>query len=606
MSVPGLNFVTPDTVTAGAKNGNAPADRTARSAAITGLAISNGSTFWIRWIDADINGFDDGLAVDDFSLTIQDSIAPALLSFTRQAPAVSPTSADTLIFRATFSEDVQNLLDATADFRVDSTTTATVMGVVAVDARTYDVTVSGGDLAAFNGTVGLNLAGGQNITDRAGNALPSGEPATDQTYILDNTSAAVSSILQQNPLASPTNLTSVTFRVVFDEDVQNVDTTDFLAAVTGTATGTISSILVQSASTYEVVLTGVGGNGVLDLNFSPGNDIADLTGNPLGASPVTGTEQTYTIDTVPPTVLFGGSTIPEQNSILLAGPARIVIQFSEDVVADGGIHAANIPGNYLLVEEGANGTFDTTACSGGLQTDDLRIAINSVAYSNGGGLFAANLNINNGVPLPAGKYRLFICGTSSIYDLAGNRLNQGADSLLNFMVGRMNALPGTGFAPNRVTSLAPQTISYTDLGSLWLEIPRLGVKMPIVGVPKTKNEWNVSWLGKNAGWLEGSAYPSWKGNSVITGHVWNADNSAGPFVYLNTLWWGDKIIVHLAGQQYIYEVRSVKQVAPTDVSAMLKHEELPWLTLISCKSYDEATDSYRYRIVVRAVLVEVK
>ncbi len=50
----------------------------------------------------------------------------------------------------------------------------------------------------------------------------------------------------------------------------------------------------------------------------------------------------------------------------------------------------------------------------------------------------------------------------------------------------------------------------------------------------------------------------------------------------------------------------MKQVAPTDVNAMLKHEELPWLTLVTCKSYDEKTDSYRYRVIVRAVLIEVK
>ncbi len=144
------------------------------------------------------------------------------------------------------------------------------------------------------------------------------------------------------------------------------------------------------------------------------------------------------------------------------------------------------------------------------------------------------------------------------------------------------------------------------MNDLWLEIPKLGLKMPIVGVPLSGEEWNVSWLDANAGWLEGSAYPSWAGNSVLTGHVWNADNSTGPFRYLNTLWWGDKVIVHVSGQQYIYEVRAVKQVAPTDINAMLKHEELPWLTLVTCKGYDEKTGNYRYRILVRAVLIEVK
>lgn len=64
-----LNFVTPNTVTIGAKDGNAVANRTNLNSTITGLSITNGSTFWIRWTDTDATGADDGLAVDDFSLT---------------------------------------------------------------------------------------------------------------------------------------------------------------------------------------------------------------------------------------------------------------------------------------------------------------------------------------------------------------------------------------------------------------------------------------------------------------------------------------------------------------------------------------------------------
>lgn len=68
-SVAALNFVTPDTATVGAKNGNAAADRTALSSTISGLSVANGATFWIRWTDTDATSSDDGLAVDDFSLT---------------------------------------------------------------------------------------------------------------------------------------------------------------------------------------------------------------------------------------------------------------------------------------------------------------------------------------------------------------------------------------------------------------------------------------------------------------------------------------------------------------------------------------------------------
>jgi len=173
---------------------------------------------------------------------------------------------------------------------------------------------------------------------------------------------------------------------------------------------------------------------------------------------------------------------------------------------------------------------------------------------------------------------------------------------------QVTALPATGFAPGRVTALEvqPQEKIFTDLGSLWLEIPQLGVEMPIVGVPLLGDEWDVSWLGSSAGWLEGSAYPTWQGNSVVTGHVWNADNTPGPFRHLDTLRWGDRVIVHLGGGEYIYEVRRVLEVSPTKVSTMMQHEEQAWLTLVTCKGYDGQKDEYRLRTLVRAVLVEVK
>jgi hypothetical protein len=109
---------------------------------------------------------------------------PELLSFTRQTPGAQDTNADSLVFRATFDEDVQHVTGN--DFAVTGST-ATVTGVNAVSASVYDLTVSGGNLAGYDGAVGLNLSGTQNIADLWDNPLPAGEPATDETYLLDNT-----------------------------------------------------------------------------------------------------------------------------------------------------------------------------------------------------------------------------------------------------------------------------------------------------------------------------------------------------------------------------------------------------------------------------------
>ncbi len=168
-------------------------------------------------------------------------------------------------------------------------------------------------------------------------------------------------------------------------------------------------------------------------------------------------------------------------------------------------------------------------------------------------------------------------------------------------------LPETGFAPGELTDLPsqPDWYRYADLGDFWIEIPQLNLKLPVVGVPlDSADGWNLTWLGQQAGWLEGSAYPTHAGNSVITGHVYDANGQPGPFVNLNKLYWGHQIIVHLGSQKYIYEVREVRLVWPDD-RKVFRHEEYPWLTLITCKDYDKNTKTYAQRVAVGAVLVKI-
>jgi len=66
-----LDLNSPTTTgTANTLDGNLAANRTALGATIAGLSVANGATFWIRWTDFNISpGADDGLAVDNFSLT---------------------------------------------------------------------------------------------------------------------------------------------------------------------------------------------------------------------------------------------------------------------------------------------------------------------------------------------------------------------------------------------------------------------------------------------------------------------------------------------------------------------------------------------------------
>jgi len=65
-----LNFESPNTTASvGPLNGNTSLNRRVISAELTGLAFESGQTMWLRWKDYPATGEDDGLAVDDFSLT---------------------------------------------------------------------------------------------------------------------------------------------------------------------------------------------------------------------------------------------------------------------------------------------------------------------------------------------------------------------------------------------------------------------------------------------------------------------------------------------------------------------------------------------------------
>jgi len=168
-------------------------------------------------------------------------------------------------------------------------------------------------------------------------------------------------------------------------------------------------------------------------------------------------------------------------------------------------------------------------------------------------------------------------------------------------------IPSTGFAPGRLTVLPAQPAikAYSALGDVWLEIPKLGVQANITGIPEVDGTWDVKWLDNDIGWLQGSAFPSWSGNSVLTGHYFNASGTAGPFRYLNLLWYGDQVIIHYYDMRYVYQVRSIQQVGPEDVTTMMKHEETPWLTLVTCRGY-LGDDNFQYRLLVRLVLVQTR
>lgn len=264
---------------------------------------------------------------------------------------------------------------------------------------------------------------------------------------------------------------------------------------------------------------------------------------------------------------------------------------------------------YIAGTRTITGTWSNFALGGGDAQITFDVTILSLPATNVADVAWTSLP---GVPPsppgnPPGQQNANIFSTERDYD-PGDPINvYGTSSTL--ALGALGAanIPDTGFAPNVRTDLSDVPFeSYNSLaGSVWFEIPSLGVKTTIVGVPLKNGSWNVAWLGRQAGWLEGSAFPTLKGNSVVTGHVYLSNGLPGPFVNLSQLKYGDTVIVHANGQTYTYEIRTNKVVNPNDTS-VFKHEEQAWITLVTCKEYDAKTNSYRKRVVVRAVLVKVE
>lgn len=96
-NVTALYFVTPDTTGSfSSRNGNLPANRKNVSSTIN-LNIPPNSTFWIKWYDKNGAGSDDGLAVDDLTVSYSGVTLPACTTPTNNVTGVSLTSTITEI-----------------------------------------------------------------------------------------------------------------------------------------------------------------------------------------------------------------------------------------------------------------------------------------------------------------------------------------------------------------------------------------------------------------------------------------------------------------------------------------------------------------------------
>src|SRR4051795_6978430 len=270
-NVAALNFVTPDTATTGAKNGNAAADRTALSSTITSLSIANGATFWIRWNDTDATGADDGLAIDDFSLT-PNAVPP--VNLTINDVSLNEGNAGTTSFTFTVS------LSAPAGPGGVTFDIATADGTATQPSDYTQKTLTGQTIPAGSSTYSFDVLVNGDTT-----------PETDETFFVNVTNVTGATVTDGQGLGTIVNDDAAPNLTINDVSLNegNAGTTTF------TFTVSLSAPAPAGGVTFDIATAN-------SSAVAPG----DFTAKSLTGQTIPAGSSTYTFD-----VLVNGDTTPE-------------------------------------------------------------------------------------------------------------------------------------------------------------------------------------------------------------------------------------------------------------------------------------------------------
>ncbi|WKY30959.1 DUF4347 domain-containing protein [Pseudomonas donghuensis] len=153
-------------------------------------------------------------------------------------------------------------------------------------ALVFRMTVSSGQQGNNGISVGplIELNGGS-LRDALGNDLKAelNNIGSTDAVLIDARAPRPSTITLDGP--SPTAEPTLSFTLTFDEDVSGVDVGDFSVTSTGSASGSLQSLVQVDARTYRISVAGISGQGSLGLRLNAlGSGIQDQAGNALAVS----------------------------------------------------------------------------------------------------------------------------------------------------------------------------------------------------------------------------------------------------------------------------------------------------------------------------------
>ncbi len=220
-----LDFGTPTTSgSVGAINGNSV--HTNLTATITGLNIAPGETFMLRWNDFNASGADDGLAIDDFSLTAKGTAPVPTVSIDSVSILEGDAGTKVLTFTVTRSDTSTAFTvnyataDGTAvagDYVANAGTLSFAAGGPAT--QQVSVTISGDTINEANETFTVSLSNVINVTGSTAIGTATGTG----TIVNDDATLTKISAIQGSGAASNMQGQTVTIEAIVVGDFQSDD-----------------------------------------------------------------------------------------------------------------------------------------------------------------------------------------------------------------------------------------------------------------------------------------------------------------------------------------------------------------------------------------------
>ena len=272
--------------------------------------------------------------------------------------------------------------------------------------------------------------------------------------VLDNVLPTVDGIARGD--ASPTTASNITFIVAFSEPVSGVDGSDFTLMATGTATGTIQSLVQigEFPQNFEVTIVSVSGDGTLRLDLNDtGTGITDLAGQSITNGFTDG--EVYAIDSVVPAAPaftgisedtgVDGDLVTVDPTLILYGTAETNILVTLTLVGTGTIGSTNadISGNW---------SFDYT----GTALPEGTNVFTAIASDGAGNVSASSANFT--VVINSG-FRLTLLSTPTVYAKSQPPVKLDTSAVLDpgehthFDGGRLSAIIVSNSAPEDALSI---------------------------------------------------------------------------------------------------------------------------------------------------------